>query len=343
MDLKQGIKSLGCYSVWIRVIAVAALCFGFSSPLNASPLATPDRDWIEYPDDEAPSQRETDLGKVLFFDNRLSIDRKRSCASCHNPDLGFGDGLALSADIQGKPLQRHTPHLYNLAWASTFFWDGRADSLEKQALMPIQSEDEMNLSIEDLVIRLNSVSAYREKFAAVYGNGAISEDMIARALAAFMRSLVSDNSAFDRFLRGESNALGPEAKRGLELFQGKAECSKCHDGANFTDDSFHNIGLPGNDLGRAEVVSDNSLRGAFKTPSLRNITLTAPYMHDGSFASLESVIVFYNEGGGNDILKSELIKPLNLSNQEISDLLAFLGTLESRVDITRPRIPDDNR
>lgn len=319
------------------VLAVVATVFASESLAN-TPLSRPDPMLIEYPEDEAPSWREVQLGKTLFFDPRLSHDHSRSCASCHNPELGFGDGLPLSPAADGTPLGRHTPSIYNLAWGSVFFWDGRAATLEEQALMPIVAAAEMNLPMDVLIKRLRTVAHYQKEFSAVYEEG-LTEETVGRALASFMRGIISSNSPFDRHLAGDKNALGPEAKRGLALFVGKARCIECHSGANFTDDSFHNLGLGVNDPGRAEVVNADHLRGAFKTPGLRNITLSAPYMHDGSLPNLVSVLEFYNRGGGEGGNRSELIQPLNLSQSEINDLLAFMGALESPVVVERPEIP----
>lgn len=310
--------------------------------LHAAPIGTPDPDEILYPDDEEHTQAEIELGRVLFFDERLSGNGTQSCASCHNPDLGFSDGQALGLGSEGNRLGRHTPHLYNLAWSSILMWDGRAASLEEQALGPIQAPAEMNMSIERLLPRLEKVAFYREQVKAIYGSEQIQAEHVGRAIAAFERTLISDNSAFDKYLAGNKNAMSQEAIRGMVLFQGKAQCTLCHDGPNFTDDSFHNLGVSSKDEGRSAIIGDNSLAGAFKTPGLRNIIFSAPYMHDGSESSLEDVVKFYNRGGGTGPNKSKLIKPLNLTAQEISDLVAFLGALTDPVIVERPTIPADD-
>ncbi|PCK09075.1 MAG: cytochrome-c peroxidase [Alteromonadaceae bacterium] len=302
-------------------------------------LGTPDRDDIEYPDDEPPSAGEIALGKMLFFDTRLSTNKKQSCATCHNPDLGFGDGLRKGIGTQGDDLGRNTPHIYNLAWNVVFFWDGRAASLEEQALGPIQSKAEMGMSLPKMLKRLSAVPYYRKQFKAVYGADKIISEDVGRAIAAFERNLISDNSPFDQYIAGDKSAMSPAAIRGLDLYQGKARCTLCHDGANFTDNSFHNIGTGDKDLGRSEIVGDTSLNGAFKTPGLRNVTLTAPYMHDGSIASLQEVIEFYDRGGKLAKNKDKLIKPLGLSPNEIMDLLAYLGALSDPIIVERPTLP----
>ncbi len=307
----------------------------------AAPLGTPDSRDIIYPDDEPPSAAEVELGKLLFFDPRLSLNNNLSCAGCHNPDLGFGDGLALSRGTDGELLPRHTSSLYNLAWGSVFFWDGRATSLEEQALMPISAVQEMNLPTEVLLSRLSAVEAYRHAFAGVYGTDGITAANVGRAIAAFERTLVVDSTPFDRYMAGDLQAMGAAAVRGLALFRGKAECINCHDGPNFTDESFHNIGLGRrHDPGRGGVIDEPTLHGAFKTPGLRNVVLSAPYMHDGSIGTLEEVLHFYNRGGDQAENRSSLIRPLGLDAGEIEDLLAFLGALTQPLSIERPRIPE---
>jgi len=325
----------------MKIKATLGLCLLFSSiSVNASNnLGTPDLEDIEYPDDDAPSQAEVELGKTLFFDTRLSLNRKQSCATCHNPDLGFGDGVAAGTGTMGGTLGRNTPHIYNLAWNTTFFWDGRASSLEEQALGPIEAAGEMNMPLDQLLPRLDAVPYYQEQFKAVYGDSKVSKENLAKAIAAFERSIVSANSPFDQYLSGTESAMSPTAVRGYSLFKGKANCTQCHDGANFTDESFHNIGVAGIDPGRDKISSSKGMHGAFKTPGLRNTILTAPYMHDGSLASLEDVVRFYSKGGEGLAGQSKLIKPLNLTEYEIQDLVAFLGALTDPVDIERPIIP----
>ncbi len=326
---------------FIAMLSMALLLeFTIASSVASAevPIGTPDVSDIEYPDDESPGLAEIELGKILFFDPRLSVNHNQSCATCHNPDLGFGDGLEKGIGTTGQELGRNTPHLYNLAWSVVFFWDGRAGSLEEQALLPIQSKEEMGMQLDLLVSRLNDVGEYRKRFKDVYGVEEISADEVGKAIAAFERSIITNNSPFDRYMAGDKNAMGPAAIRGMKLFQNKARCTQCHDGSNFTDDSFHNLGVS-KDVGRAAIVNDKTLTGAFKTPGLRNVTLTGPYMHDGSLGSLVEVIEFYNQGGGANKNLDKLMKPLNLTDEEIMDLLAFLGALTDPVEITRPPIP----
>jgi cytochrome c peroxidase len=197
---------------------------------------------------------------------------------------------------------------------------------------------EMNLPLAEAEKRLAMVPAYRESFKKVYQADEITSELIGKAIAAFERDIISDNSPFDQYLAGDRSAMGPEAIRGLALFKGKANCIDCHDGPNFTDNSFHNIGVKGEDLGRGKVIGDSSLNKAFKTPGLRNTLLTAPYMHDGSEATLVDVVEFYNRGGDVKEGISPLIKPLGLTSDEVNDLVAFLGALTDPVEIDRPEI-----
>ena len=328
---------------WRGLLAVltALLIVSMSGDMGfcAEPLGVPDVEDIEYPDGEPPSEAEIHLGKVLFFDKRLSINDRVSCASCHNPNLGLGDGMALGIGAMGSRLRRNTPHLYNLAWNVVFFWDGRTTSLEEQALQPIQSSDEMNMPLDTLVRKLKKAPYYIETFQKVYPESEITPENIAKALAAFERTIISNNSPFDRYMKGDESSMSPAAIRGMTLFGGKASCIACHDGPNFTDNSFHNIGVGGEDAGRANITNDPTMVGAFRTAGLRNVLLTAPYMHNGSKKTLEDVIRFYAQGGENKEGISALIKPLNLTESEIADLIAFLGALTDPVVITRPDVP----
>lgn len=305
----------------------------------AADLGTPDVDDIEYPDDEPPSALEISLGKTLFFDPRLSKNHKQSCASCHNPDLGFSDGMASGVGAMGGDLGRNTPHIYNLAWSNAMFWDGRMETLEEQALGPIEAAGEMNMPLGELLPRLKSVKYYQDTFREVYGDSGITKVNLGKAIAAFERTIISNDSPFDRYIAGDQAAMSASQIRGLALFKGKGNCIDCHDGVNFTDDSYHNIGVGDNDPGRGAVSGEPSMMGAFKTPGLRNIVFSAPYLHDGSAASLEEVIELYDMGGKSKKGLDKLIKPLNLTKQEKFDLISFLGALTGPVVIERPKIP----
>lgn len=322
------------------VTQVGAVDSSVDSEYLRSVYSVPDVANIEYPDFDAPSDELVELGRFLFFDNRLSGNESQSCATCHNPELGYSDGLRFSLGAVGTPGRRNTPHLHNLAWNSVFFWDGRAQSLEEQALLPIIAEDEMNLSLDRLLARLESVEVYRDLFASAFGDSAITSTRIAEALAAFERTLIVDNTPFDRFLKGEEKAISDSAKRGAVVFADKGRCMECHDGPNFTDNSFHNIGLADTDAGRSEVIGDESLKGSFKVPGLRNIAFSAPYMHDGSIGTLEDVVRFYNRGGDEKEGLSDAIEPLALTEAEIRDLVAFLGSLNQMIEMERPDFDD---
>lgn len=273
-----------------------------------------------------------ELGKRLFFDTRMSLDRSTSCATCHSPEKAFTDGLVRSRGFKGKTLRRNSPTVLNAGYNSAQFWDGRAATLDEQCKGPLLSPDEMNgVDEQHLVARLNAVPGYRKDFKAVFG-GPPSLDNVASAIASFERTLVTPGSRFDRYVLGDKSALTVPEKRGLIVFFGRGACSECHNGANFTDNKYHNLGarpVPGNpeDLGRYDVTKKAEDRGAFKTPSLRNVALTAPYMHDGSVATLEEVVDFYDRGGDSVAGKDKLIYKLNLTAQEKSDLVAFMKAL----------------
>jgi cytochrome c peroxidase len=321
-------------------LLLLAISLMFVLPLSHSAqLATPDVDDIEYPDDEAPSELEVMLGKTLFFDPRLSINNQQSCASFHIPYLGFSDVMSLGVGTLGGKLGRNTPHIYNLAFASAMFWDGRMTTLEEQALGPIEAAGEMNMPLTQLIPRLKAVKYYRQTFDEVYGPNGLNKTNLGKAIAAFERTIISSDAPFDRYIGGDKNAMSAAQIRGLALFKGKANCIVCHDGANFTDDSFHNIGVGDDDPGRQAITGDPKMWGTFKTPGLRNIVFSAPYLHNGSAHSLEQVIELYNRGGHSNKNLDKLIKPLHLSRQEIFDLVAFMGALTSPVDVRRPTIP----
>lgn len=288
---------------------------------------------VPYPSENEFSAARKELGRVLFFDPRLSRSGIVSCASCHNPGFDYGDGLALGVGDGMKPLKRRTPTLLNLAWAPLLFWDGRADSLEEQALGPITSPDEMNLSLEALAERVQGIAGYAPLFREAYPGEPIGPSTIARAIATYERTVISAEAPFDLWVEGAERAISPAARRGFELFDGKAQCSTCHSGWRFTDDSFHDIGVEGSDRGRGEHLPEVELmQFAFKTPTLRNVDRRAPYMHDGSVASLADVIELYDRGG--DVRRPSLsseISSLGLTASEKGDLLAFLATLTSPI------------
>jgi cytochrome c peroxidase len=287
------------------------------------PLGLPAKDFI-VPEDNALTSDKIELGRMLFFDKRLSADGTISCTTCHLPQLAFTDARQLSQGIGGLSGLRNAPTLINRAFAKKQFWDGSAASLEEQAKGPLIHPMEMGMaSHEDVVGHVAAITGYREWFKRVF-RSEISITNLAKAIAAFERTLLSGNTKYDRFKAGDPQALSVSEQRGLELFEGKARCNQCHSGFNFTDEEFHNIGVGWDqrniDLGRYSVTSLQQDIGAFKTPTLREIALTAPYMHDGSMASLEEVIEFYDKGGiANPFLDAEM-RRLKLTMEQILDL-----------------------
>lgn len=282
------------------------------------------------------------LGQTLFFDPRLSGNNEVSCQTCHDPEKGYGDDRPTLVKLDGSDGARNSPTIINSGYYTTYFWDGRAASLEEQALDPIQNPDEMNQALPELVNELKSVEGYKELFAAAFEDG-ITEANIAKALAAFERLVVVNDTPYDQFLQGNTEALSPQEIRGLDLFAGKAFCSTCHNGPNLTDNKFYNIGLETEDEGRFAVTGDPGDLGRIRTPSLYGITHTAPYMHNGSAATLEEVVDYYNRGGDNHTNKSFFMKqfmPLGLTNEEKEDLVSFLKTLGGEpVRFTKPELP----
>jgi cytochrome c peroxidase len=297
---------------------------------------------VPYPEDNAYTADRELLGRMLFFDPRLSGSSWISCASCHNPGFSWSDALPRAVGHGMQQLGRRTPTIINLAWAPALFWDGRAESLEQQALGPIQAPGEMNLSLEELVRRLDGIEGYRSVFGRAYPGEGISPDTIAKALATFERGVVSAEAPFDRWVAGDDGAISQAAQRGFQLFNEKARCNVCHTGWRFTDDSFYDIGVVSDDRGRGAITPDiEPTHFAFKTPTLRNVVQRAPYLHDGSGATLDDVIELYDRGGlvRRQSLSPE-IQPLGLTPEEKSDLVAFLETLTSPDPDTRiPTLP----
>jgi cytochrome c peroxidase len=286
---------------------------------------------IPYPQDNQYSAAREALGKRLFFDPMLSSSGVISCASCHNPALSWGDGLARAIGHTKKPLGRRTPTVLNVAWGELMMWDGRMDTLEAQALGPIQAPGEMNQKLEGMVANLKGASRYRGLFASAYPGEPLDEITTAKAIATFERGIVSGIAPFDRWAAGDDRAMTAAAQRGFVVFNTTGRCATCHSSWRFSDDSFHDIGVPGKDLGRGALQpSIEVMQYAFKTPTLRNVVERSPYMHDGSVATLEDVIELYDSGGRwkRSSLSPE-IKPLRLTSQNKEDLIAFLHALTS--------------
>jgi cytochrome c peroxidase len=305
------------------------------TPLPAGPLGS-DIDLAKLPDPPTPER--VRLGRWLFYDSRLSADGTVACASCHRPEYAFSEPTPVSAGIGGQRGTRKAPTIVNQAVTvfPHFFWDGRAGSLEDQALGPIENPSEMGNTHQAMVESLTRIEGYRRYFAQAFGDPAITRERVARAIADYERTRMSGNSPWDRWRRRRDQAaVTDQVKLGHELFHDKAACNQCHLGSNFTDSQFHNIGVGWNattkrfaDEGRYLVTKRDADRGAFKTPTLREVTKHAPYMHDGSIATLREVVELYNRGGHRNPHLDPKIEPLNLTDAEIDALVAFIHALE---------------
>lgn len=298
-------------------------------------------DSILYPESNPYTLEKHDLGKMLFFDNRLSGDNTMACASCHNPSLSWSDGLGLAKGHQGKILARRTPTILNVAWGWSFFWDGRAKTLEEQALGPIQSPDEMNQDLPGLIKELSALPGYVEAFEKAFPGEGINDKTISRSIATYERSVVSGLSPFDYWIAGDERAISDEAKKGFLVFNQAGACVKCHTGWRFTNESFADTGLSGSDEGRGKVVGNPVLSFVFKTPTLRNVAKRGPFMHDGSIASLKEVVEMYSKGAP---VKRELAMAftpiLNLTSEQQQNLVRFLETLTSEDEaVSAPKLP----
>lgn len=267
--------------------------------------------YLPTPDDNPLTIERIELGRRLFFDERLSRDGSVSCAACHQPDRAFTDGRRVALGIGGRTGRRNAPALINRAYGRMFFWDGRTRSLEEQVLKPIADENEMGFSVAEAAERVG-----------------LTASEIARALASFVRTILSGDSAFDRFINGDRTALTADEQAGLQIFRGKGNCVSCHVGPNMTDERVHNTGVAWHD---GALVDQGAGRGDFKTPTLREVMRTAPYMHDGSLATIEEVVSFYDGGGRANPSLDPDIRPLHLTDAEKSQLAAFLRTLSGHV------------
>jgi cytochrome c peroxidase len=293
--------------------------------------------YLPVPDDNPLTTDKIDLGRRLFSDRRLSRDGSTACVTCHDPARAFSDGRMLAVGIAGRVGRRHAPALINRGYGRAFFWDARIATLEEQVLKPIEDPNEMDLPVEEAAARVG-----------------VDRMTLSQALASYVRSILSGDAPYDRFVNGDQTALSPDQRTGLQVFRGKGNCTACHVGPTFSDERLHNTGVAwaggagaaggagrsggarpaGTDYldeGRATITGEPEDRGAFKTPTLREITRTAPYMHDGSFASLDRVLEFYSDGGRpNPHLDTE-IRPLHLTVPEQQAVIAFLGALSGTV------------
>ncbi len=296
--------------------------------------------------DNPSSAEKIELGKQLYFDKRLSADNTVSCASCHDPKMGWSNSDKTAVGVGGQRGGRSAPTVLNTAYQAFQFWDGRAKTLEQQAVGPIANPIEMNLPLDKAVEKIGAISGYQQQFQQVFGQP-VTAGNIGKALAAFERTILSGDSPYDRLRGGDESAMSIQAWEGMQLFFGKANCSSCHSGASFTDNGFHNIGVGFTqekpDLGRFEISKLEGDKGAFKTPTLRDIARTGPYMHDGRLATLEEVVDYYDKGGTpNDYLDEELF-PLKLNADQKAALVAFLKeglTSKSYPDVEPPKLPE---
>jgi cytochrome c peroxidase len=334
--------------MWFRRLVLLTCTLMVTNTINAADL--PPREKFKRPDGiPAPvsnplTPEKVTLGKTLFFDQRLSRSGAVACTTCHAPDKRWSDGRTLPILAIGIKDARRTPTVLNSAWLSALMWDGRASSLEAQAVLPITTAHEMNFDIPSLVGRLTEIKGYEPLFEEAFGDKTIDKKRIAQAIASFERTLVSNQAPFDHWVNGDEQAISEEAKRGFVLFndKDKANCAACHSSWRFTDDSFHDIGLSSKDLGRgAKVPAEVTLmQHAFKTPSLRDLPIDGPYMHDGSIRNIKSVIKHYESEALERPSLSKDMHKFELSDIEESDLIAFIKSLDGgALKVHAPAMP----
>ena len=296
--------------------------------------------YMRVPDDNPLTPAKVALGRMLFFDSLLSEDQSLACATCHDPGRAFTDGRPVSVGVFGRRGTRNVPTLVNRTYGASFFWDGRITTLEEQVLQPIQDPKEMDITVGEVVVRLEHDRVYSDLFQTAFGRE-VNDGDLAKALASFVRTILSGDGPIDRHLNGDRDALTERQLQGLRLFRGKGNCTACHLGPTFSDEQFHNTGVAWSDGewlddGRFGVTGEETDRGRFKTPTLREIARTAPYMHDGSITTLEDVVEFYDRGGSSNpyldpAIRPLRIRPLRLTADEKRALLAFLSSLSGEV------------
>ena len=304
-------------------------------------------DQAPYPEGNKPTKVRVELGKKLFFDPRLSGDGNMSCATCHSPMFGWSDGLPTAKGVKSKVLGRASPVITNTAFNSIQMWDGRKKSLEDQAMGPMEANVEMNMDIDRLFKILRANKGYVAEFETAYPGEGINATTLSKAIASYERTIISNNSPFDQWVKGDKTAMNEQQIQGFKLFldSNKGNCATCHDGANFTDNGFHNLGLAswGNktpDMGRYSQIPLKLMKGAFKTPTIRDTKLSAPYFHDGSAKTLIDVVKHYNTGGAVKAGIDPNMKELKLSDQEMNDIVAFMEALTSPPKaVTLPILP----
>lgn len=326
-----------CLRLWILSVSCAALALCETLPVPLGLDA-----YVPAPSSNPITRAKVELGRALFLFQGLSRDGSLSCGGCHLPERAFSDGKPGAVGVRGQVSARRTPPLINRAWGKSFFWDGRAATLEDQVLQPILNPKEMDLTLPEIRERVRGEESLRRRMVEVFGREAENED-IARALATYVRTILSGGSPYDRFVAGDREALTSLQQQGLKLFRGKANCVACHVGPQFTDERFHNTGTGWRegafvDAGRAAVTSDPADRGAFKTPGLREVARAAPYMHDGSLKTLEEVVDFYNDGGRENPERDVEMRELKLTAEEKRALVAFLQSLSGKVSEGWPAV-----
>ena len=291
--------------------------------------------YLPVPEDNQLTSATVALGRQLFHDPILSRDATLACATCHDPRRAFTDGRVVAVGAQGRTGTRNAPTLVNRGYGKSHFWDGRARSLEEQVVEPISNHNELDFSLDEAVARLGGLRYYRSQFNTVFGRAVNATD-VARALASYVRTILSGNSAYDRYVNGDRGALSEEERFGLQVFRGKGNCTACHAGPTLSDEDFHNTGVAWRDglwldSGRVAITGRMSDLGAFKTPTLREIARTAPYMHDGSIPTLEGVVDYYDHGGNHAPGQDNDISPLSLTAAEKAALIAFLRSLTGEI------------
>ncbi len=304
--------------------------FIFFTTINANDLKywlRPDN--VPYPKNNPSSEQKVELGKLLFFDKRLSSTDTISCASCHNPKLGWSDASAKSIGVEGKKGRRNSPTIINSAYLNSFFHDGRASSLEEQSKGPIEDRVEMNMPMDKLVEKLKKIKGYRELFSKAFGDEGITKDSIVKAIATFERTLIAPEAPFDKWIKGDKDAISMDAKEGFLTFQEIGKCDRCHNGFNFTNESFNNVGLGDEkDLGVYELRESKIWYGSFKTPTLREVEKTAPYFHDGSVNTLEEAVTICGNGGRKPVkIRSPFFRDRGLDKEDVRLVVSFLKTL----------------
>jgi cytochrome c peroxidase len=313
---------------------VAGVVLASSVCLVSSAASADMSKWVMPKEAPSPANNKTtpervELGKLLYFDARLSSSGQVSCATCHNPEKGWSDAVDKAVGVHGRVGPRNSPTVLNTGFQNHQFWDGRAKSLEEQAVGPMQAGVEMDMKLDDVLKIVKSKQGYVDMFKKAYPDEELTIDTVAKAIAAFERTVISQESPFDLYVKGNKNAISADAAMGFSLFQNKAACTTCHDGFNFTDGSFHNIGLGDGDIGRQALkMSRKAWKGAMKTPTLRDIEKSAPYFHDGSVKTLQEAVAICGNGGRypDDALSAD-IKNRNLNTKEIDQITEFLKSL----------------